>query len=317
MIPPVRPPTWSLRLACLLATLCVSAIAAAQPAEERHFAEGVLLFSRGQYDAALQAFEASRAIRETASVAQNVGACLQALSRHAEALQAFRRASELGEGVFGPAERRRIERTIRDLRGRVAELTVRPSVPDAEVLIDGRVAPQPAAIDPGHEAVVEVHSPGHRAVQTRVRPLVAGPFDLAVTLEPLPRTGRVTLSANLASALARVDGGDPHPLPWSADLEAGGHELAIGAPGHREQVRTIEVRAGEELRVEALLVPEPPAPAVVERRHVPVERPRDRGPGALPWVLGGIGAAAVIAAGVVAWALAAQPLEGDWVVQGP
>jgi hypothetical protein len=60
--------------------------------------------------------------------------------------------------------------------------------------------------------------------------------------------GRVRVSSEPARAWVRVDGRRAGHTPWVGEIEAGKHELRVGARGHGPQTRTLQIFAGIELR---------------------------------------------------------------------
>lgn len=156
---------------------------AARAEASRHFDEGVRLLRERDWAGALAAFEASRAIRPTPSVLFNVAGCQRALRRFADARRTYQRFLVIGTR---PDQRAEATRAIEELVAEVASMTLTASVDGAELLLDGRpLPPQPVDLDVGSDHVVEARREGYRSAQRSVRPAAAGPFTVALTLEPL------------------------------------------------------------------------------------------------------------------------------------
>ena len=218
---------------CGIVALALTALGAvpaqAQPADPRgpnaaqqHFDEGVRLLRERDWAGALTAFEASRALRETASVVFNIAGCLRTLRRFADARRAYQRFLEIGTR---PNQRVEAARAIDELAANVAALSVRVDVEGAEVTLDGRpLEHQPLDLDLGSEHVVEGRREGYRPSRMTVRPSEAGP--LSITLALTPREPRRT--PPLQTTVASVDPvdqrrpADPPPRDRYAEAQGGG-----------------------------------------------------------------------------------------------
>lgn len=120
--------------------------------------------------------------------------------------------------------------------------------------------------------------------------------------------GTLALSVEPQDASVEIDGAevtiDPaHPL----SVDFGAHTLEISAPGYARDSRTVNVRAGETKTLHIHLTTEAnagaapdasPATAPSELPARPSPSASDSGPGAMPWVLVGVGGA-MIAGGAV------------------
>jgi hypothetical protein len=215
----------------LLFVTLASGTARAQPSNEPHFVRGVELYDRRQYAEALLEFQASRAVRDTASVARNMGLCLRAMSRYVEAIAELRRYLELG-GDRVPAETRvEIERVVEALEARTTALTVRADPAGAAILVDGRpIAEWPVRLDPGREIAIEARLEGHRSATQAVRATTPGPMEVVLTLQPAPRLEVPARPPPPAPPVPRVRPGRPRESgdsAWPWILGAG--VLVVGA----------------------------------------------------------------------------------------
>jgi hypothetical protein len=69
--------------------------------------------------------------------------------------------------------------------------------------------------------------------------------------------GRAQITTSPARAWLRIDGRRRGHTPWAGELDAGAHELRIGARGYGPQTRTLQVFGGIEERVHVQLLPVP------------------------------------------------------------
>lgn len=227
----------------ILAVALVPSVALADPAEEAEarFQLGLAAVDRGDYEGALREFQAARDLEESARVVYDIGSCLKALRRYAEALRAYERVVELGTDGLPEANRPNLARYLESLRARVAWLSVRPDPPDAAVTVDGQAVTRwPFAIDTGAEVVVEVTREGRTPARTTVRAQAPGSIEvpLALATEPPPpapapapaptpdRARRATDAARPETARPRERAGIS--LPW---IVAGAAVVAGGIVG--------------------------------------------------------------------------------------
>jgi hypothetical protein len=115
------------------------------------------------------------------------------------------------------------------------------------------------------------------------------------------QVGRLTLQVRppgLPGLVVTVDGQEVPPVALGQPrlVDPGAHEIAATAPGRREARESATVGKGGSAAVTLVLEAEAaaPVPPVVERRPLPPpvtppDRPRSSGPGALPFVLIGVG----------------------------
>jgi hypothetical protein len=310
----------SLRIAAAAcAVLLVAGSAAAQPEPEgrRAFEEGVRLFSRRDYQAALARFEASRAVRETATVVFNIAGCLRALGKNAEALRAYERFEELRADRMDERQRQEVARARDELGGRVTFVTLALEPTDAEVTVDDRpIARWPHAVDPGTEVRIGARRQGYEPGEQRVRPERPGP--LSVTMRLRQQMGRLRIDASEAGAVVRIDGREVGTTPWQGEVLPGRREVRVEVDGRGTAVEHVEVAAGQEVSRSIRLVPVLVQGRVAEQEEGDdARRPSRRGGGGgLTWVLVGTGVVAVVVAGAAAvlWATADR-VDGDHVVE--
>lgn len=190
-----------LALGLLSSTLTAAAAAAADAAESppkaftegdvqaarAEFVRGAALAQQAQWDAALQAFERSYALRPHPITSYNLGYCSRAVGRSASARTALRRAlAEHAAGTWGRLPDYLVElaeRYLSEAERRVVQLDVRLEPADASLLIDGR-APE------REDALVGRRATGHALVYldpgTHVFVVSSSGKDLVATREFAP-----------------------------------------------------------------------------------------------------------------------------------
>ena len=80
-------------------------------------------------------------------------------------------------------------------------------------------------------------------------------FELEGLGEPPPIFTRLAISSSSPNAHVRIDGGEPLPVPTSADVEPGPHRVTLEASGFHPAVRSVSVAEGSTLAVEMPLRP--------------------------------------------------------------
>lgn len=157
-----------------------------------------------------------------------------------------------------------------------------------EVVAEGALGERLAV--PPAQYVVSVEMTGHQPWRSIAE--VLADEDRALFAEPLrlpERTGAVTVTANRAGALVRLDGEPAGFVPLSlTSVSLGEHQIEVSQAGVRSWSGALEVNADERAWVTAQLTP----PAATERS-------------VFTWVFGGVGAAGLLA-GITVAALAAD-----------
>jgi tetratricopeptide (TPR) repeat protein len=124
------------------------------------FEDGLRLANDLQWAQAAQAFEESYQLFPRPNTLFNLGLAHRALGQYTRAISELERF--LQEGTPSPDQRVEVANALEQMRGRLARLTVAPSVEGARVSIDGNPADAntEVTVDPGNH-VVEVTAPGH------------------------------------------------------------------------------------------------------------------------------------------------------------
>jgi hypothetical protein len=160
--------------------------ASAQPVSDsarKHFDEGVKAFSRKDFKAALDHFEASYGERPVPAVLHNLGLTHEELGQLPEALALLEKYLRESEGQLG---RRQVESKIAELRSRVFELVVSNLPGDAELLVDE--VPRPAGatyLSPGVHRL-QVSAPGFETLRQEVAGGAGTRLILPLALRPVP-----------------------------------------------------------------------------------------------------------------------------------
>lgn len=211
-----------------LATLLLSAPALAQEPSAEDIAKarplykrGLELYSDGAFDAALVELQKAHALAPSYRILYNIALVNGQLNDFAAALQAYRGFLEEGGKKVDAKRRAEVEREIKRLEGRVAEVTLRVNVDGAEVLVDDAVVgtsplPGPLLVNSGKRKLTATKS-GYTPT-TRV--LIVGGGD-ATELELELRDPQARASAGSAPATTPVSSPPPEvaeppaaPIPW-------------------------------------------------------------------------------------------------------
>ncbi len=143
--------TVSVRVWCstlVLAALCLTPLSAsAQPGgasksqtpveqARTHYERGLQLYSEQNYEAALVEFERAYQIAPSYKILYNTGLIHKQLNNYVASLTAFERYLAEG-GTSVPEDRRQeVQRYIDQMSVRVARLTIRTNIPEADVSVD-------------------------------------------------------------------------------------------------------------------------------------------------------------------------------------
>lgn len=164
-------------------------------------ADGRQLYDKGDYEGALQKFQAAFDTFPSAKIQFNVGQAYKGLARDVEAIQAFEEFLAR-EPDADPAARAEAGRFVAELRKKVAAVDLTCDVDGASVLVDGRLV----GTTPIAKPILVAAGPHQIVVQKETS---AAPFVTAIAPE---RGATVHLWANLASPA-----GAPPPSPRLAD----------------------------------------------------------------------------------------------------
>lgn len=253
----------SLLVPLLLAHLVAPASAQPEEAARSLFVEGAGAYQRGDFPAALSAFERSYALRPVPVVLFNLAQTLRALERPAEAIEAYRGYLDADPDVDA-TRRAAVNDAIEELSALVAFVRFEVSPAGAEVSLGERSlgrAPfaRPVAVDPGSQRF-HIRAEGHVATQ-RSATLIAGrEARVTATLAPVAPEGTLRVVSNVPADV-RVDAalvGRTGDTPLELQLGVGEHTLELSARGYRAHRERVALGRDEvrDLRVD-LAVHEP------------------------------------------------------------
>lgn len=159
-------------LSVLIPSLSLPALAQSKQEEARAlFEKGVSASDAGHWAEAADAFTRSLALVERPSTLFNLTLALHEQGRFREGVKAGARYLELVPKDAEPAQRRRIEQLVSDMRAAMGTLVLRVEPADARVLVDGESIPQAEygaiALLPGQHAVL-VHDEGYGTHEEKV-----------------------------------------------------------------------------------------------------------------------------------------------------
>ena len=247
---------WTLVPAAALAQAASEAGAAEEQAR-RHFFQGATLYEEGNYEAALAEFQASVELRDVAVVHFNVAQTLRALFRYDEAIAAYQRYLERGGDRIDDRRRREVERSIAQLRERIAPVTLVVEPPGTEIRIDGRhvgVAPlDDAVVLSAGRRRIELTADGHIPVRDDLEVVGGQARTLRIELPRRDTAGTVSITTDPEQAEVRIDGLEVGEAPVTRRLPAGGHVVEAVAPGHETYRASVDLADRQELPLHLVL----------------------------------------------------------------
>ncbi len=191
---------------------------ASQEASER-FRRGVTLYREGSFDAALAEFNRAYELAPDHRLLYNIGQVHAELGDFVMAVKCFRQYLKDGGNDIDESRVSEVKAEIRELDGRIADLSVSANVAGAELLVDGEsvglLPLQSVKVNAGTRRVL-VRKPGYQDREERVT--VSGRENkvIAVTLK---RDG---------SALSRTSTGDDPNDPGAGSADRAGSGLGTG-----------------------------------------------------------------------------------------
>ncbi|WP_164010047.1 PEGA domain-containing protein [Pyxidicoccus trucidator] len=170
-------------------------------------------------------------------------------------------ATARGKAAKKPVETSSEDDLLAPLELKKTELLVRITggVRGAKLQVDGKdagsltAAPIPLEVTPGEHLLV-VRKPGYAEFTRRIDVKEGSQQEVPVSLDAT--MGFATLTADVADAMAVVDGVEVGPVPQgNVLLKPGSREIEFRAPGFKPAVHNITVFAGRNYSVEGTLRP--------------------------------------------------------------
>jgi tetratricopeptide (TPR) repeat protein len=174
-------------LITLAALVLWASTASGQP--DAHYARGQALYKKGQFQAAIEAFEEVQRTAPHPAALFSIARCHENLGRPDRALEFYRRALAIEKD---PARRRNIEQRMEAIRSRPVRVFISTRPSGATVTIDGRARPEPgttpltARLVPG-EHVLIARLEGHDLAARRVVVELGKEQPVELALEPRPK----------------------------------------------------------------------------------------------------------------------------------
>jgi hypothetical protein len=235
------------------------------------------------------------AVTRDPALLYNMGRALQALNRHPEALLRL----ETFQAVASPELKAKVPRLgelLKDIRARVATLTVRADAPGARLLVRQTVVSKLPLGEPlrlvSGPAEIDVEADGYFPFHAAVDLPGGGDLQIEAKLHSRARTGLLSIKASAPGATVIVDGEKAGFAPVELHVPGGTHKVEIRHPDHRDHQTTLVIDNGARKELDVRLLP----PLVVSR-----------------WWFWASVAAAGATAGVVGYALTTErsPGKGD------
>lgn len=200
-----------------------------------HFLRGVEHTERGEWDAAVSEFLASRAVLPTSTNTYNAAVALRKAKRFDEAVDLYE--ALLREFPDIPASEKELARRELDqLRASVGAIEIAGGVPRARVVVDGRergAYPLAAPIRVGAGShTVRVSADGYLPFETRVDVVGAQTTRVEVSLVALTAAGRLSVTEQTGKVLdVVVDNAVVGKTPWEGALPPGEHTVLLRGEG--------------------------------------------------------------------------------------
>jgi hypothetical protein len=215
------------------------------------FEAGRALAAEHRWEEALERFERSLELVDRPSTRFNVGACLYALERHAEAIPALEQYLSRADPALEGTTIAEAGALLAQARAAIAELTVDVSPADARVRLDGRSLDggerRSVRLDPGPH-VLRVDAEDHEGV---LEELSVAPGERVLRAVRLERaSARVEVRTGVAAARIAIDGVEAGLGEIAVEVAPGEHMISVDAPGRAPIVRELTLAPGERLHLD-------------------------------------------------------------------
>jgi len=209
-------------------------------------------YQRGDYQEALHHFLASNRLVPNRNVLFNIARTYEKLRQYPEAHRYFTQAAEAEKD---PAQKRRIEEALAQIKHFVAVVDVQTNPPGATVYVDRKdlgprgETPRELGLAPGSYKIL-VERPGYEPAEAKVTGAKAGrTTKVSLTLKQI--VGRVRIEGASGSEVRADDEKAPAlcVAPCTTSLPPGSHTLYVGRRGFRTATVPVEVKARSEVTV--------------------------------------------------------------------
>lgn len=236
-------------------------------AARQHFAAGVKLYDKGDYEGALTEFRAAYTAQSSPTILVNIAVCLRKLDRNAEAIEILE--AILADPNVDPQTRASTQKTLGELRAKAATIRVQivlnvppgGRAPEPILSVDHAVVRpekmlQPIWIDPGTHTI-GAHAAGFVDAASDVT-VKAGDRDVPVLLSLVPaavQSATIRIKTNVPSSDVKIDGITIAHGSWQGMLATGTHKVEADATGWNPVEQEIDVEAGADQDVTLELKP--------------------------------------------------------------
>lgn len=255
----------------LLACMCATALARAQPPDEptlerakELFRKGNELRHAGDCERALALFQESRDIVPSVPNILNAAYCKNTLGRYDEALEDYETLLTELKSELSTAEINAIQSSMAKLGERVGSLNVIANVPGATLVVAGRARGKlplaaPLRVVAGTTNVVvmrEGYTSWTGTVVVEAKKLASATAELS----PLKIAGRLRIDhPSLAGAELVVDGAPVGKVPWDGVLGPGSHWISVHKGERGSAPESVIVVKGQTASITPALSPLGPA----------------------------------------------------------
>jgi hypothetical protein len=269
-------------------------------------------FGQGEYDDAAIFFREAFDIEPRSSLLYNIGLCYEKSGNTASAVVFYERYVSASPGsAKAAAVKRKVDGLKQQLEGSYETVQVKSSPSGAMVFVDDKskgamgTTPLDFRLLPGTYTLI-VEKSGYEPAKQQIRLSKGRDAKVAVRLVSTSQVGAVTLFISERNAQISVDGKavGKTPLQGPLRLAAGQHEIEVMKPGFARLKKMIEVKAGQDERVQLDLATEAGGGAMGSQA---LGAASDATGSAWPWVVTGVGVAAL--GGAAFTALTAQGLH--------
>jgi hypothetical protein len=243
----------------MIGVVALSMLVVADVREEARlaFEAGLAALDAGDAARAVESFERSLALRESAPALYNLGLAHRKLENRILAVEALERFLARAPGS---AKAPRARELIRELRTRLGRVAVDARGGADEVTIDGRpTVARVLDVEPGAH-VVRVVKRGHQPEEATVTVEAGSTATVAIDAARRPLRGSIIVGTDQARAEIAIDHRIVGHGSSETSIEAGAHWVDVAADGFIPARRRVFLEPGATERIDVALVPVPEDP---------------------------------------------------------